>query len=102
LALIKGDAALGEALVAELPYIRAEVMYAIRSEMAQTIEDILARRLGLQLFDWRKAMEAAPDVAEILARELGWTVETRGVAVGTYLGKIRGFLVALGLESRLS
>jgi glycerol-3-phosphate dehydrogenase len=95
LALTQEDATLGEALVAGLPHIRAEVAYAIRKEMAQTIEDILARRLGLQLFDWRKAMEAAPTVGDLLAAELRWTREQRDAAVNSYVEKIRGFLAAL-------
>ena len=33
--------------------IRAEAVYGIREEMAVTIEDLLARRTGIQFFDWR-------------------------------------------------
>jgi glycerol-3-phosphate dehydrogenase len=97
LALARVDASLGTALVAGLPHIRAEVVYAIRNEMAQTIEDILARRLGLQLFDWRKSIEAAPVVGDLLAAELRWTGEMHDAAVASYTEKIRGFLRALGL-----
>ena len=67
--------------------MRAEVVYAVRKEMAQTIEDILARRLGLQMFDWRKAMEAAPVVGELMARELGWSAEQRDQAIERVCGK---------------
>jgi glycerol-3-phosphate dehydrogenase len=101
LALARGDASLAARLVEGLPHVRAEVVYAIRNEMAQTIEDILARRLGLQLFDWRKSIEAAPAVADLLARELGWTGERRDKAVTNYTGKIREFLGTLGLPERL-
>jgi glycerol-3-phosphate dehydrogenase len=97
LALVRAEASLAEPLVAGLPYLSAEVSYAIQNEMAQTIEDILARRLGLQLFDWRKAIEAAPVVGDMLARGLGWTREKRDQEVATYTEKIRGFLSALGL-----
>jgi glycerol-3-phosphate dehydrogenase len=102
LALARGDASLAARLVEGLPHVRAEVVYAIRNEMAQTIEDILARRLGLQLFDWRKSIEAAPAVADLLARELGWTGERRDEAVTNYTGKIRGFLGVLGLPEQVA
>ena len=102
LALVQAESALGNAVVAGLPYIRAEVVYAIRNEMAQTIEDILARRLGLQLFDWRKSMTAAPVVADLLARELKWSRALRDLAVANYVDKIRGFLSALGLVEEVA
>ena len=57
--------------------VQAEVLYCVRQEMATSIEDILARRLGLQLFDWNLALDAAPVVARILARELGWSQRRR-------------------------
>ncbi len=102
LALARADASLGRPLVEGLPHVCAEVVYAIRNEMAQTIEDILARRLGLQLFDWRKSIEAAPAVADLLAWELGWTGERRDEAVTNYTGKIRGFLGVLGLPEQVA
>jgi glycerol-3-phosphate dehydrogenase len=97
MALTREDASMREILMVGRPYLRAEVVYAIRKELAQTIEDILARRLGLQMFDWRKAMEAAPRVGEILAAELGWEPAKRDRAIGEYVGKISGYLAELGL-----
>ncbi len=97
LALTRVDAGLRELLVLGLPYLRAEVVYAVRKEMAQTIEDILARRLGLQMFDWRSAILAAPVVGELVGRELGWSAEKRDQAVGEYTRKIDGYLAELGL-----
>ncbi|HAF78068.1 MAG TPA: FAD-dependent oxidoreductase [Maribacter sp.] len=53
-----------------LQYTRAEVVWAIRNEMARTVEDILARRVRILFLDARAAIEAAPTVAKILAKEL--------------------------------
>ncbi len=53
-----------------LPYLKAEVVWAIREEMARTVEDVLARRTRALLLDSSAAIEAAAKVAEILAREL--------------------------------
>jgi glycerol-3-phosphate dehydrogenase len=97
LELTRTDAELGKFLVTGLPYLRAEIVYTIRHEMAQTIEDILARRLGLQMFDWRKSMEAAPMVGDLLAAELGWAAKQRDEAVASYIGKIASYLRTLGL-----
>lgn len=55
----------------EFPFREAEVVWAIRKEMAQTVEDVLARRVRMLFLDARAAMESAPKVAQILACELG-------------------------------
>jgi glycerol-3-phosphate dehydrogenase len=61
---------LGEPLHARLPYLKAEVVWAARNEMARTVEDVLARRTRALLLDSAAAVEAAPLVAEILSQEL--------------------------------
>ncbi len=77
--------------------VQAEVLYCVRQEMATSIEDILARRLGLQLFDWNLALEAAPVVARILARELGWSQDAMEASLHQYMGRIRCLQQKLGL-----
>jgi glycerol-3-phosphate dehydrogenase len=54
-----------------LPYTAAEVLWAVRHEMARTVEDVLSRRTRALILDARASLEAAPVVAEILAAELG-------------------------------
>jgi glycerol-3-phosphate dehydrogenase len=58
-------------LHADLPYCAAEIVWAIRFEMARTVEDVLARRTRVLFTDARAAIEIAPRVAEIMAEELG-------------------------------
>jgi glycerol-3-phosphate dehydrogenase len=65
--------------------------------MAVTIEDVLARRIGLQYFDWKLAMEAARVVASHLAHELAWSAQDRDEAVQAYVAKINRWLTAIGL-----
>ena len=54
-----------------LPYRMSEVVWAARYEMARTIEDVLARRTRALFLNARVAAEIAPDVAHLLADELG-------------------------------
>ena len=70
-ALIASDPALGERLSPKFGYTLAEVVWAVREEMALTVEDVLARRVRLLFVDAREATAAAPKVAETMARELG-------------------------------
>jgi glycerol-3-phosphate dehydrogenase len=67
--------------------------------MAITIEDVLARRIGLQLFSWRDAISAAPTVAMFLAKEIGWPADQMQAAVTEYVTKIRRYLSIAGLEA---
>lgn len=52
------------------PFTVAEVIWSIKHEFARTVEDVLARRVRLLFLDARAAMEAAPLVAKIMAKEL--------------------------------
>ncbi len=71
LVLSREDQSMSEPLVEGFPYTKAEVVWAVREEMARTVEDFLARRSRFLLLDARKSMEAAPKVARIMAEELG-------------------------------
>jgi glycerol-3-phosphate dehydrogenase len=74
--LIDADAGLGEPLHSALPYLKAEVVWAVREEMARTIEDVLARRTRALFLNARAAMAMAPAVAELMGSELGWDEAT--------------------------
>ncbi len=54
----------------KLPYSSEEVIWAVREEMARTLEDVLARRTRSLLLDARASREAAPLVAKLMAKEL--------------------------------
>src|SRR5262249_59992774 len=62
-----------------LPYLMCEVAWAVRQEMARSLEDVLSRRTRALVLDARAALECAPAVARIIARELGrdetWVAE---------------------------
>jgi glycerol-3-phosphate dehydrogenase len=52
-------------------FTEAHVVWAVREEMAITVEDVLARRVRLLFLDARAAMKVAPRVAAIIAKETG-------------------------------
>jgi len=54
-----------------LPYPRGVAVYAVRHELARTVEDVLARRTRALLLDAAAAAEVAEDVAGLVAAELG-------------------------------
>ncbi len=65
----------GNLLAPGYPYLEAEVVWAVRAEMAATVMDVLARRLRLAFVDQAAARAAVGRVAEIMGRELGWTAD---------------------------
>jgi glycerol-3-phosphate dehydrogenase len=69
-ALMEAEPALAARLVDWLPYTEAEVVWAVRHEMARTVEDVLARRLRILFLDAQAAVQAAPRVAALMAVEL--------------------------------
>lgn len=58
-------------LHADLPYTEGEVVWAVRHEMARTVEDVLARRTRALLLNARAAIEMATRVGAIIGEELG-------------------------------
>jgi glycerol-3-phosphate dehydrogenase len=69
-ALIRENPSWKNELDPRLPYIAAEVIWAVRFEMARTIEDVLARRIRALFLDARAAVSMAPAVASLMAAEL--------------------------------
>ncbi len=92
------DKQLAAPIVAGSPSIQAEIVYSIRYEMAASIEDVLARRLGLQWFSWNSAIAAAPLVGSYLAQEYGWSSTQAQQAVREYALKLTRIMRTAGLK----
>lgn len=65
--MMREDVALAGKIHPEYPYTKAEVVWAVKEEMAFTVEDVLARRIRLLFLDAKAAIEATPVVAQIMA-----------------------------------
>ena len=62
-----------------IDFIKAEIIYAIRHQMAMSLEDILARRIRILYLDAKVAIQVAPEVARIMSKEMNknteWTLK---------------------------
>ena len=85
---------LDKAIHPRLRNIAAEAVWAVRHEMARTLEDFLARRTRALLLDARASMEAAPKVAELMAAELGRDEDWIQKQVDDYHTLAQGYLLA--------
>ncbi len=72
LALAKENKDLAKYLSKDLGIIKAQVVWAARHEMARSVEDVLSRRTRALLLDARESARIAPEVAQLLAKELGF------------------------------
>lgn len=95
LALTKENPALAKPLADGTATIKAEVIFCARYEMAVSIEDVLARRLGIESYGWREALAAAPAVADLLAAELSWHEDYKRRVIDGYVSRINIFLQAV-------
>jgi glycerol-3-phosphate dehydrogenase len=95
--LAKGDPALADPIVPGLEYSKAEVVYAVRAEMARTVDDVLSRRTRARLLARDASAAAAPAVAALMATELGWTDEERDRQTEQYRALIETERTAGGL-----
>ena len=72
LQLQKENPSFAEKLSPKFDYTVAEVVWAVREEMARTVDDVLARRVRMLYIDSKEAVNVAPKVAAIIAKELGY------------------------------
>lgn len=81
--LMHEDERLCEPLTDDLPHIKAEIVYAVRAEMALTLADALTRRTRLAILAGEESLACAPIVADLMAKELNWDKEesTRQIAL---------------------
>ena len=83
---------LGEKIHPRLDVLGAEVVWACREEMARTVDDVLSRRTRSLIFDARAAVEAAPGVASLMARELGRDEAWMAEQIRAFAGIAEGYL----------
>lgn len=86
-------------LVPGLPYLRAEAIWAVRTELANDLDDILARRTRALLLDDLATATAASDVARLVAPELGWDAATAEAAAARLRADVERHRLASGLAA---
>ena len=94
-ALVESDPLNGELLHNNYTFKVAHVRWAVREEMAQTVEDVLARRLRVLFLDARAAIEMAPAVARIMAGELNLPESWQQEQIETFTKLANNYLLQL-------
>lgn len=98
--ILAGDPSLAAPLAPDLPYLGAEVIHACRAEMALRLDDVLARRTRLLLEERNGGVSVAPEVARLMAGELGWSTKQVDGELARYAALVRRRADAAGLPAR--
>jgi glycerol-3-phosphate dehydrogenase len=98
LALAQGRPELLEPVVAGLPYMGAELLYAAREEMAQTLDDVLSRRTRAMIQRAQPTMAAAHAAASLIAPEMGWNEQEAADQASAFIETCQKELLTAGLD----
>ena len=82
--LQREDRRLAEPLVSGLPYTGAHLVYGVSKEMAQTLSDLLIRRMHLAFETRDHGAGVAAQAGDIVAPLLGWDDQTKSARVREY------------------
>ncbi len=83
-----------EPLHPALPYTAAEVVWAVRQEMARTVEDVLARRTRALFLNAHAAEAMAPAVSRLMGAELGWDAARVALETDAFVALAKGYQVS--------
>jgi len=93
LALTDENPVWGGWLSRELEILRAQVIWAVREEMAETVEDVLARRTRALFLDARESIRMARETAILMAREKGKNKEWEERQVAEFTALARQYIL---------
>jgi glycerol-3-phosphate dehydrogenase len=93
LKMAQEDASFNEIIHPKMKTRVVEIIWAVRHEMARTVEDFLARRNRALFLDARAAIEMTPKVAEIMARELNQNRDWQNRQIAQFEKVARGYLI---------
>lgn len=94
MALIAQDPAWGQPLAAAPQFLRADVLQAVRAEGALHLEDVLVRRVRLDLEASDRGLAAAQEIIGIMADELGWDDQRQALELETYRQRVEAIAAA--------
>ncbi len=95
--MVRRDPTLGETVIDNQPYIRAEFVYCAQHEMATSLVDLLTRRTRAHLIDARATRKAASAIADLVGAQLGWSDDRRDLELRHYEELVQKELSAAGL-----
>jgi glycerol-3-phosphate dehydrogenase len=75
---------LRDELIPGLPYLKAEILYAVTHEGATSIDDVLSRRTRISFEASDQGLSALDIVADLIGGTLGWSTAQRKASIQQY------------------
>mgnify|MGYP003337368063 FL=1 len=88
LELINDDRKLAAPIIRELPYLKAEIVYAVIAEGAQSVSDVLERRTRIWFEAANFGISIATTTADLIAPYLGWKAAQKKASVAEYQKRV--------------
>jgi glycerol-3-phosphate dehydrogenase len=70
--MMRSDRTLAGMMQPDLPYLWAEVAFAVERDLARTVDDVLGRRVPLLLVGGDQGLDVAARTADMIGARLGW------------------------------
>ncbi|HHM23427.1 MAG TPA: glycerol-3-phosphate dehydrogenase/oxidase, partial [Bacteroidetes bacterium] len=87
--ILKADAQLAKPIVEGLPFIWAQLPYAVEHEMTVALDDFLIRRTHILSLDWDQGRSVAQEVGARMQRMLGWSEVELRHQLDRYFAKVQ-------------
>ncbi len=91
--LLREDKSYTELLHPKFTTVKGEIVWAVRNEMARTVDDFISRRTRMLLLDAKTSLEVAPVVAKVMAKELNQTRKWIDEQTKTFKSIAKNYLV---------
>ena len=87
--IIESDKKLAQQLASDLPYLKAEIVYAATHEGAQSVDDVISRRtrIAFEANDGGESLASA--VATLIAPILGWDAAAKKASVSEFTKQLK-------------
>ena len=95
LEIIEDQPKLAAKLDSDLPYIKAEIVYAASHEGARSVDDVISRRTRLSFEAANHGLYLADEVAALITPVLGWSAKERKESIADYAGLVEREKAAL-------
>lgn len=92
--MIEAEPELGKPLINAPQFLRADVAYAVRAEGALHLEDVLVRRIRLDLEQRDRGLSSAEEILQIMTPELGWSEEKTQEELDLYRQRVEAIAAA--------
>ena len=83
-ALIEDDRKLAQPIINNLPYLKAEIVYAVVAEGALSLSDVMERRTRIAFEAPNFGLNHVVAIADLIAPYLGWKASEKKASVTQY------------------